>query len=272
MAQLSDLIKRVRFELGDLGDSFRTSVTGDGITTWFDLPVKHIANDASFHVFTIDNGIPSHDLPGSAYTMDFANGSIQMTTAPGGSQVLVISGVSYGMFGDDELTMLINDAVTQHGSGRTIETRYRNANGFIKYDEQPVVLENLPTIEEPLVAILATIESLWALSTDASTDIDVSTAEGTHLARSQRWAQITRQIDVLTAKYREMAAQLNVGLYRVEISTLRRVSLTTGRLVPVFRAREYDDTSLPVRELPPIDHRDDDESGVASPLYPNGWG
>jgi hypothetical protein len=59
---------------------------------------------------------------------------------------------------------------------------------------------------------------------------------------------------------------LGVGLYAIEVTNLRRVSRTTGRLVPLFREREYDDYTLPERILPPIGpgHQNDDESGVPS--------
>jgi len=40
---------------------------------------------------------------------------------------------------------------------------------------------------------------------------------------------------------------LGVGLGRAEIGTLRRVSKTTNRLVPVYVVREYDDISRPRR-------------------------
>jgi hypothetical protein len=48
---------------------------------------------------------------------------------------------------------------------------------------------------------------------------------------------------------------LNVGLHRIEVSTLRRESRTTGRLVPLYVPREFDDYSWPERILPPIDSR-----------------
>ena len=40
---------------------------------------------------------------------------------------------------------------------------------------------------------------------------------------------------------------LGVGLGAAEVGTLRRVSKTTNRLVPVYVQREYDDISRPRR-------------------------
>jgi hypothetical protein len=47
---------------------------------------------------------------------------------------------------------------------------------------------------------------------------------------------------------------MNIGRYKIEMLTLRRVSKTTGRYVPIYIDREFDDwTIYPVRVFPPID-------------------
>ena len=43
---------------------------------------------------------------------------------------------------------------------------------------------------------------------------------------------------------------------------MRRVSQTTGRLVPLFKNREYDDHRWPSRKLPEIVSRNLDNSGI----------
>jgi len=176
------------------------------------------------------------------------------------------------MFSDDELTDFINDATLQHINGRTIKQRYKDSNGFIKYVRVPMDLSNLPDIEGTLVAIRASIDALWALATDASTDIDISSADGTTVPRSQRYQQIREQIDGMTARYNQLCAMLNVGLNAIEMSKIRRVSRTTNRLVPIFEDREYDDYELPRRQLPPIDAREEDESNLQSPVFGGMWG
>jgi hypothetical protein len=124
-----------------------------------------------------------------------------------------------------------------------------------------------------MVVMLAAIEAMWALSTDAATDINVQTSDGTSVDRGQRFAQIQTQIGMLTDRYKTLCEKMGVGLYSIEVSNLRRVSRTTGRLVPLFREREYDDHSLPQRILPPIGpgHQNDDESGVPSSVF-GSWG
>lgn len=265
-----EILNRVRRYLGDFPEEFRTSALGDGNTSWFDLP-KHNIAEGSLDAMIV-NGAVITNLTSADYTLHAQNGQLVLNDVLPDGATLVVSGLAYAMFNDDELMDFVDDAVKQHCANREITERFRDQNGFIRYESTPMDLENLPEIEEPMLTILAVVEVLWELSTDAATDVDIMTAEGTHVNRSQRWAQLRAQIDTLTQKYEDMCQQLNIGLFRIETLNLRRVSRTTGRLVPIFKDREYDDHSYPVRELPPIDHRDDDGSGIPSPLwgYPYG--
>ena len=43
------------------------------------------------------------------------------------------------------------------------------------------------------------------------------------------------------AQYHDKAAMLNMGLGALEIFRLRRVAYMTGRYVPVYQDREFDD-------------------------------
>jgi hypothetical protein len=54
-------------------------------------------------------------------------------------------------------------------------------------------------------------------------------------------------IDVRKQQYRELCMQLGIGMYKVDIFTLRRISKMTGRYVPVYRPQEVDDRSYPQR-------------------------
>ena len=84
---------------------------------------------------------------------------------------------------------------------------------------------------------LAEINALWRMAIDASTDVDIQTAEGTNIERSQRYCQLMGMIDELTTHYMQWCGQLNVGMFRDETLEMRRVSQTTGRLVPLFKAQ-----------------------------------
>lgn len=266
MADRLQMIARIRNELGDFGKTFRHAVAGDGQTDRFDLPVS-LVRDSDFKVFTLANSTITNLVRDIDYKMDFRNSVLTLTRPLPNGVTMIAEGMSYGLFSDEDLGEYLNHAILQHTHGATTEYRWRDANGFIRYAHAPVTLETLPELEEVLVGLLATQEALWTLSTDASTDIDVSTAEGTFVSRSQRYRQILNQIDLLKEKYKDLSQQLNVGLWRVEMSDLRRVSRTTGRLIPLYVAREFDDHNWDrqnfhhsERKLPMIDRGPTEEA------------
>ncbi|MFH9731868.1 hypothetical protein [Streptomyces sp. NPDC017260] len=276
MATLAATIARIRSEVGDLAVPFvDTFVGGDELST-YDLSETNVASVQA--KVSTDSPASTVELVEDAdYVVSPVQGSILLINpayAPlHHGQTLIVRGTSSGMFTDEELERYVTDAITQLSYGRSTTTRYRDGHGHIRYDREPITLETLPAVEEPLVAYLASISVLWTLATDAATDIDVTTSEGTHVPRSQRYRQLMDHLGELQERYNRLAQQLNVGLARIEQFQLRRVSRTTNRLVPVFQPREYDDTSKPERLLPPIDGDTyDDESGIPSPLHPGVWG
>lgn len=278
MADTASIIKRIRSELGDFGSPFRDDFLGGGELSTYDLSETGVSSV----VATLMEGTPPASrtlIQDLDYALDVTEGRIVLLGANGPlghGQRLVVTGTSGGMFSDDELTTYVSDAMAQHAFGQSVRMRYRDQQGFIRYWDDPVTLANLPVVQEQMVAWLASIQVLWTLATDAATDTDISTADGTFLPRTQRYRQIMEHIGSATTglqgRYNVLAAQLNVGVGRIEMFTLRRVSRTTNRLVPVVKAREYDDASMPQRILPPVDGEPLDESGLPSPLFPGLWG
>lgn len=272
MASVADLLLRTRQTLGDLSEPFRQTFRGTGSQDQFDLPVERV-DPNSMTVFTVDNSTPpvtTYLHAGTDYTLDAVNGMLQTTTPLAADVLLVAEGDAFGMFDDTELTQYVMDALLQHTYGQNVTTRYRDGNGFIQYDRVAKDITNLPEVEELPVALLAAVTALWVLLVDASTDIDITSAEGTHVPRSQRFAQLQNAVELTTNRYKEICAQLNVGLYKIEVFNLRRVSRTTNRLVPIFVEREYDETTYPTRITPEIDTRDVDTDGPPSPVYSQG--
>ena len=270
MATVASLLKDVRLEIGDRLETFRDSFRGTGIKDDWDLPGQNIADVSVFEV-TGDSGTITYDTPDD-YVVDKASGIITFTTPPAEDTLIVVEGTMNGIFTDEELEVFLNAAISQHLRNRTVTTRYRDGHGFIKYDDMQMELEDLPPEEHILVTLLTSIEALWALSTDASTDIDVQTAEGTSIPRGQRYRQLVAQVDLLTDKYKDLSLMMGVGLWAPEVLNLRRVSKTTGRLVPIFRPREYDEHGPPIRKVPPRSDRDVDRDGPESPYWSGGWG
>lgn len=263
---MHEAIRKVRMEIGDPARSFQATYLGDGLTSDYDLPKQNIDDD-TFTVQIINGATTTTLTLGPDYTINYQQGYLQLTNpVPSGATILA-QGTAWGLFTDHELKHFVRDAVRQHCHGRTSKQRIRTFRGFISYQEEPMNLDNLPGIEEPLLVMLCTINVLWTLANDAATDTDISTAEGTTVDRLGRYRQLMGHIAELTERYQEYSGQLNVGLYRTETRKLRRVSRTTGRYVPTFEDREYDDSRWPVRELPAIDSNDIDDSGIPSPLW-----
>lgn len=263
---MHEAIKRLRMEIGDPSRSFQTQSIGDGLTSDYDLPKQNIDVD-SLQISLINGSSLTNLINGPDYQINSEQGFLQLTSPVPSGALLVTSGKAWGLFTDHDLIRYINESVRQHGHGRTIKERIRTVRGFISYREVPIELYNIPEIEEPLLIMLATINVLWTLADDAATDTDIQTAEGTNVDRLGRYRQLIGHIAELQERYERYCGQLNVGVFRTETRKLRRVSMTTGRYVPTFEDREYDDARWPVRELPNIDRNDVDDSGIPSPLW-----
>lgn len=263
---MQEAIRKIRIEIGDPSRSFETNSIGDGMTTLYDLPKQNI--DLNSLAISILNGASLTTLThGPDYQINANQGFLSLTSPVPFGATLITSGKAWGLFTDTELEAYVKDATRQHCHGRTIKERLRTYQGFISYREEPMELDNLPLIEEPLLVMLATINVLWTLANDAVTDTDIQTAEGTTINRLGRYRQLIGHIAELQERYERYCGQLNVGAFRMETRKLRRVSKTTGRFVPTFEDREYDDARWPVRELPNIDRNDVDDSGIPSPLW-----
>lgn len=268
MATLTDVVRRTRGHLGDTLTPFRSVLRGDGEQKKFSLPNRNVSS-ADLSVFRINPDDTEVDLMlNTDFTLDATNGIVTFTNAPVEDSKTIVQGSSYGFMPDDELTDYINDAVAMHFKDRQHVVRYRESHGFIQYDRVPMTLDNMPDEEVNLVAMLAAIQALWALSTDAASDIDVQTSEGTSIPRGQRHRQLLTQIAELTAWYKELSLMLGVGVFAPETFDLRRVSRTTGRLVPIFVDREYDEYGPPVRKTIQMPSRDQDPDGPVSPWWP----
>jgi hypothetical protein len=261
----SVLLSRVRTDIGDPEIVFRDVSQGDGLTVWFDLSRERIIQ--SGFAVTVISGATVTDLDPTGYTMDWDAGQITLVNPPVVNSQILFTGTSYGMFSDSELTTYLRDAVHWHCHNRQTSERYRDRHGWIAYREVPVTLGNLPAIEEPLLVMRAVLNVLWAIADDAASDVNVQTAEGTNIDRAQRYGQVMKQIAALTERYRIDCAQLQVGPYRMESLNQRIVSQSTGRLIPLFTEREFDDRAYPTRQIPPIDSHDEDASGVPSSLW-----
>lgn len=245
---------------------------GTGEQGYYDLSEGSIAYLTSV---TVTEGGSSRPLTeGPDYQLMDTQGRIVLlgvlNPLPQGS-ILVVTGFGAGMLSQSELLAAARDAQSMFFHKRFSTARSKDAHGFVQYVETPANLASMPEVEQLPLVLLGVVNALWKLATDAASDVDVDTVEGTHIDRGQRFSQLMAMIDAVTARYHDICEQLNIGLWRIEVSDLRRVSRTTSRFVPLYREREYDDYGQAVRQLPPIDHPFDDTSEIPNPGFGGGW-
>lgn len=234
MASISTLVDRVRLELGDTGKSFVTQFVADGTTNRFRL---HYSPLDATSVYVFVNGV---DYTTSSHIEESTGVLVTDTVLTDGAEVTV-SGTYFRYFTGRELESLVTDAVQQHSAGHV------DALG------RQMTVANLPGLEEYPVALYATTLALYTLATDASFDIDIAAPDGVSIPRSERYRQLMDMVTTRQNQYRDLCVHLGLGMYKIDVSSLRRISKATGRYVPVYKPQEVDDRSFPQRvhtELP----------------------
>jgi len=230
MAILSDLISKVRIELNDQSRQFTKVFTGDGVTKDFNTGYKPL--DTSTLAVKV-NSTPLANP--TTYTVEPLYGTIHTATAPASGSIVTVTGNVFRYFTDEQITYYVNTAILQHTNNRT--------DSF----NRAITIDTLPEIESYPVVLLASIEALWALSTDAAFDINIQAPDGVTIPRAQRFSQLNAIIESRKEQYRNLCSALNIGIWRIEMGTLRRVSRTTNKLVPIYVAQEIDDSTSPER-------------------------
>lgn len=236
MAVLSDLVSRVRVELGDMAKQFTWSGTGDGSTKSFYVEVKPL--DPNTLVVRV-NGSPIPFPTG--YTLEKDHGVIHFVNAPANNAVIYVEGSHYRYFTDSDIEHFVNTAIAQHTHNRS--DSYGSA----------LTMAKLPAIEDYPLVILSSIEALWVLATDSAFDINIMAPDGVSIPRAQRYQQLTSIIQQRWEQYKGLCSALNIGLWRIEMGTLRRTSRITNKLIPVYVAQEIDDARRPERVYLPTD-------------------
>jgi hypothetical protein len=241
MANIDSLISRVRVELGDLGKSFVTQFVADGSTNRFKLHYAPLdSTTVTVQTKLISNGT-TYDITNNAHIEESTGVFVLLQNdgvtplVPADGDELTVAGNYYRYFTGAELTQLINDAVSEHASNATDSTGRK------------VTLATLPSSEEYPVAVYATTLALYTLATDAAFDIDIQAPDGVSIPRSERYRQLMDMVQTRHAQYRELCALMGVGLYRIEVFDLNRISKMTNRLIPRYVPQEVDDRSYPER-------------------------
>lgn len=239
---------RLRMEIGDFEESFQASVQGDGFARRFDLPEEVITPTGLVVTLALEDEHGYHPptvVPETDYELEATPGIITLATPPPNDSILTVTGKHHQFFTDEELNLFIRSAALKHTHSAEELTVYRDINGFKRFLYTDQTVDGIKPVEHHAIALLAAIEALEVIRSDATYDINTVTSDGTSLPREDRFRNLGELIATKQARYDDMCTKLGVGLGRIEVFTLRRVSRTTGRLVPVYVSREYDDRRLP---------------------------
>ena len=232
MATLSGLVDRVRMEIGDQAKSFVWKIAATG-TNRYEIPYSPI-NGTTLKVFVGSTDVSAH-VEAEEHT-----GVITFDTAPTAGLEITAQGTYYRFFTDAELCTIVDAAAQEH--------LYHRTDAF----SRKLTITNLPTVEEYPLALLATVQALMTLATDASFDINIQTPDGVSIPRSERYRQLTDIARERKAQYDTLCEALNIGITRIEVFSLRRISTMTNQYVPLFIPQEIDDYTPPSRIYLPI--------------------
>lgn len=254
---VESLMENAREYLRDFPRHFTATVpvTGSSVRT-IDLPHDNVSQgglavwstDGTTTVDGVHASDGSADVDHFTYALDERNGLLRVMAPPTGdpdadpdpippgfpaNSYINVEGYHYEWLTDKTLKYYVTNVIAEHSFHKP------NWN-----------LTTVSDVEADVIALGAAVEAMYGLLVEYSRDIDISTPEAVSMALSQRFRQVQALLfgpTGLIGRYKEKAAMLGIGLDRVEVMTMRRVSRATGRLVPVYKNREFDDISRPKR-------------------------
>ena len=233
MTTAAMMSNRLRYELGDIGRSFVHQFVADGTTNRFLIPYSPL--DGAYLAINVDGVDVSADVE-----VEEATGHLVFDDTPAAGDVVIVAGNYFKYFTEAEITQYVLDAFEQH------TTFHTDSYG------RTMTMPTLPVVEEYPVIIHASTLALYTLATDASFDIDITAPDGVTIPRSERYRQLMQMIEVRKTQYKELCSQLGIGLYKIDVFSLRRVSKTTNEYVPIYEPQEIDNKSVKTRVRLPI--------------------
>lgn len=196
-------------------------VSFDVVGRTYELGQPNIDKDTLWIATTA--GASATPLTASEYSLDARNGILRLAnTYPTNTKVL-IEGYYYEWLLPSDLEFYSERSINFHRP--TI----------------PVPLEQASPAALDVIGLGALVEALQALMTEYARDIDVMTSESIHIPGSQRFRMLQALCQQWEIEYRKHANNLNIGPERIEQFSLRRVSKTTNRLVPLYKSKEIGD-------------------------------
>ena len=159
-------------------------------------------------------------LTSTNYSIDSRNGILRLAATPVANSKIIIEGYYYEWMLPVDLEFYARHSINYHRP--TINV--------------PLEQANLAVLD--VIGIGTLVEALQALMTEYARDIDVMTSESIHIPGSQRFRMLQSLCQQWELEYRKRANNLNIGPERIEQFSLRRVSRSTNRLVPLYKAKE----------------------------------
>jgi len=213
---LDEVTTVARNYLRDFPKFFQVSFDAVGRT--YELGQPNIDVDSMWIATNVGASVTT--LTASQYSLDSRNGILRLVTTPASNAKIMVEGYHYEWVSPQDLEFYASQAISQHTFSLEIP------------------LENMSALIIETIGIGTIVEALGALMSEFSRDIDVMTSESIHIPASQRFRMVQSLLSYWTNQYETQARALNIGVDRIEIFNLRRVSRTTNRYVPIYNAKE----------------------------------
>lgn len=232
MATAAELASASRGMLRDYPKYFEAT---EGPLNVLTIRLPHpLVSPTTLQVYSTDDADPPVVASTTEWTLDERNGLLKMNNESYIGKTITVGGYHFVWFSETDLNL----AMTQMA-----------AEQFYNRD---VTIGSISPVEAEVLAIGTVVRALSSLAIELALDIDVSTPEGMYIPAHQRYSQVVAQMQYWEAQYESKMGSLNIGLGALEQFRLRRVALTTGRYVPVYVDREFDDPRWPQRLFPTI--------------------
>jgi hypothetical protein len=234
-ASVNTITTIARGFLRDFPKFFQVSFNAVGRT--YELGNPNIDKD-SLWVASYTNSAPvtitSSTSASSYYSLDARNGILRFNQTPTAGANILVEGYYYEWVLPSDLEFYATHAIEQHVYNLDLP------------------LEKMSGIVIDTIGMSCVVEALWGLLTEYSRDIDVTTSESVHIPASQRFRMVQSLLDYWSKAYEKQAKALNIGLERIEIMNLRRVSRSTNRYVPIYKSKELGEYGPIERLFPEI--------------------
>ena len=212
-------------------------VSFDAVGRTYELGNPNI-DATTLWVATYTSGSPTvisaNTSEGTYYSLDSRNGILRFNTTPAGNTKILVEGYYYEWVLPSDLEFYAIRAIDMHVYNLDLP------------------LENMSAIVIDTIGMSCVVEALWGLLTEYSRDIDITTSESVHIPASQRFRMVQSLLEYWQKQYERQAKSLNLGLERIEIMNLRRVSRSTNRFVPIYKTKELGEYGPIERVFPEI--------------------